>query len=1221
MSTIVPKLDFSTATPRAGSGQSHTSETPTQANTITAAMLNEYERIMYLADTVIGDYLFSTTIPDADNNLGDAIRTAYTTMDGDYVGYHYTLIPHTLTIDGESETFPLIIRSSVTEVAGSNYSQATLLLGDAAAPGLTSSLFTSIYNELSSTSRITTWFVTAGALSIVSSFTGSGANAEYVLDSSTVVIDSWHVGTNPDHAHGILQFNSDPDAPSLVISKDIYGGVEVAVTGSIQNDYSSPTGLFRAHGWTGTEDWDADITIYRVTDTDETTAILYSFIDGTAAVSTPQAPISPPLTIRKDGYIGVRNVAAPDGDRLYFADTLEATGSISAQYISKKEGIVIETNDYASGQIVVSDTDRSQSTSCSLYTPTTASNCLLGYSVACNGDYLAAGAYYTNSQYGAVYVYEYNGSNWGAGQVLVPDPAIDEACHFGFSVDMDPIRIAVGAPLTSNGGTNRGAVYIFKYAGGFWIQEDIVYPDVPEDNAYFGMYVSISNTTLVVHSYGSGPANGFYIFDLDKSTSTWSQTDRITTTGDNFGKDVKIHGDTIITYDSKVNSYTGEVYIYERSSGIWSLTHTIEGAAPGDNLGKYGIDTNGSYVAAIAIESGGYGRVDIYRKTSSGWVFDDSYTDDSGGYGDCSLRSPRFYYTRLIVGKIESSTNASVLIFDRENNEWGSAGDIKNYCCSADPGGFGGYLAIHGNTIVAGEPSDSARYNATETDELGTEYTLAGKVVVFETTKPAPFTAVYKDNWWGGWRKYSPSYNTMPSVYLGEGKVANNGCLVNVEWQDMRKMYLANNGNIVNRRGVHLPSRTISIARSISPGLIEIHVEELRQSIQMDSAWSQEAITGSDEGGCFGYSVSADSRTLLIGVPYKQDEGEAKGAGSIRYRVQDIWKTDYSDFDHSDIVVSGSLCGKCVDICGDIGAIGVPNGTHPDMSGEIPGGVLVIWDDLMYRDYNTVRVLYPPSSGQNSFGTSVATDGEWIVVGSPLEDTTEDDSGQISIYSKLGSTWWNHLEDIKAAVPHLSGQLGVSIDIDNQIIVAGSPYYDIDKGVCYIFEPDFSYQSSSWTETFSISGEAGDNLGCAVGISKDMIAIGKSGANEVDVYRNTNPGWELLATLSPSDIEAGDEFGASVAISGWNLIVGAPGEDGGTGNPVTAAGAAYLYRFDGETWSMVRKYSIGRKENNRLGTSVSISGNMIAVGAPNLNDSSEYGEVYAFTFERERINW
>lgn len=53
--------------------------------------------------------------------------------------------------------------------------------------------------------------------------------------------------------------------------------------------------------------------------------------------------------------------------------------------------------------------------------------------------------------------------------------------------------------------------------------------------------------------------------------------------------------------------------------------------------------------------------------------------------------------------------------------------------------------------------------------------------------------------------------------------------------------------------------------------------------------------------------------------------------------------------------------------------------------------------------------------------------------------------------------------------------------------------------------------------------------------------------------------WDGGTKIVASDAQADDYFGISVSISGDYAIVGAKNEDGGDGDPLIDAGAAYIY--------------------------------------------------------------
>jgi hypothetical protein len=143
-----------------------------------------------------------------------------------------------------------------------------------------------------------------------------------------------------------------------------------------------------------------------------------------------------------------------------------------------------------------------------------------------------------------------------------------------------------------------------------------------------------------------------------------------------------------------------------------------------------------------------------------------------------------------------------------------------------------------------------------------------------------------------------------------------------------------------------------------------------------------------------------------------------------------------------------------------------------------------------------------------------------------------------------------------------------------------------------------------------------DFFGAAVGLSgfyavvggwgKDVVSGGTTlyDAGAAYIYeRNGSGTWVQKASLRASDAQAYDNFGDSVAISGSYAIVGAPLEDGGNGNPVSNAGAAYIFeRSSSGTWSQKAiLHASDMTDSASFGIEVAISGSYAVVAT--LNDA------------------
>ncbi len=123
---------------------------------------------------------------------------------------------------------------------------------------------------------------------------------------------------------------------------------------------------------------------------------------------------------------------------------------------------------------------------------------------------------------------------------------------------------------------------------------------------------------------------------------------------------------------------------------------------------------------------------------------------------------------------------------------------------------------------------------------------------------------------------------------------------------------------------------------------------------------------------------------------------------------------------------------------------------------------------------------------------------------------------------------------------------------------------------------------------------------------------GNNGRGTAYVFVLSGSSWVQAAELTASDGVLGDEFGRSVSISGNTAVVGAPCARV-AGNALE--GAAYIFTEPGSAWTNMARpanltEAIGAAQDF-FGTSVSISGSTVVVGAPDANDWQ--GTAYVFT--------
>ncbi|RLB47386.1 MAG: integrin, partial [Deltaproteobacteria bacterium] len=191
-----------------------------------------------------------------------------------------------------------------------------------------------------------------------------------------------------------------------------------------------------------------------------------------------------------------------------------------------------------------------------------------------------------------------------------------------------------------------------------------------------------------------------------------------------------------------------------------------------------------------------------------------------------------------------------------------------------------------------------------------------------------------------------------------------------------------------------------------------------------------------------------------------------------------------------------------------------------------------------------------------------------------------------------------------------------------------------------------AYLKASNTDTRDFGGSvtlSGDTL--AVGAAYESSnALGSGGdqsdnsvllAGAVYVFTRSGGVWTQQAYLKGSDTDAGDRFGASVALSGDTLAVGAWGEasnavgSGGdqSDNSASRAGAVYVFTRSAGVWTQQAYLKASNADREDFfGGSVTLSGNTLVVGAwgedsnalgsggDQSDNSAPYaGAVYVFT--------
>ena len=180
------------------------------------------------------------------------------------------------------------------------------------------------------------------------------------------------------------------------------------------------------------------------------------------------------------------------------------------------------------------------------------------------------------------------------------------------------------------------------------------------------------------------------------------------------------------------------------------------------------------------------------------------------------------------------------------------------------------------------------------------------------------------------------------------------------------------------------------------------------------------------------------------------------------------------------------------------------------------------------------------------------------------------------MFVRTGTTWAQQAE-LTAADGRAGDKFGIDVDISGETAVIGAFQDDIgastDQGSAYVFVRS----GATWTQQAQLTASDGapfDGLGIGVAIAGDTAVVG---AFQVDIGSHISQGaayvfvrngttWTRQSKLFDSAGAGGDNFGFSVAISGSQVVAGAPSAATAStsgqslGRPASVGtGAAYVF--------------------------------------------------------------
>jgi Ca2+-binding RTX toxin-like protein len=249
-----------------------------------------------------------------------------------------------------------------------------------------------------------------------------------------------------------------------------------------------------------------------------------------------------------------------------------------------------------------------------------------------------------------------------------------------------------------------------------------------------------------------------------------------------------------------------------------------------------------------------------------------------------------------------------------------------------------------------------------------------------------------------------------------------------------------------------------------------------------------------------------------------------------------------------------------------------------------------------------------------AFGTSVAIDGDTMVIGASLDRGTGSDQGSIHLFTRSSLGVWGSRLEIADPTPENSAYFGRSVDLDDGTIVVGAPGTGASQqGAAHVFtEVALGWLHHDLLDPFP---EANDDFGASVAIDGNRILVGAPGENGdrgiVHLFTRSDGTWTHQRSFSDPDGAAGDRLGRSVAIDGPIIVAGAPGDD----DAGTDGGALHAWAFEWPIgmWMHTRLPSGPLPSGAALGWSVAVESAVVVGGAPHYGGTaSDQGAIHVF---------
>ncbi len=868
-----------------------------------------------------------------------------------------------------------------------------------------------------------------------------------------------------------------------------------------------------------------------------------------------------------------------------------------------------------------------------------------GCSCSIYGDTMAIGGYNDNSGIGAVWIFTRTAGVWTQqGSKLVGTGAVG-ASQQGFSVSLYEDTLVVGGPQDDS---NIGAVWVFTRTAGVWSQQGSKLVGTGAVGAsQQGRYVSLYGDTLAT----GGPfddSNIGAVWVFTRTAGVWSQQgSKIVGTGSvgtivYQGNSISVYEDTMAVGGPSDNGNSGATWVFTRTADVWSQqgSKLVGTGAVGSALQGFSVSL---YEDTLAV--GGYtdnsdaGAVWIFTRTTGVWSQQGSKLVGTGAVGDAlqGFNVSLYNNTLAIGGPQDDSEIGAVWIFNRVGGQWTQNGNKLIGAGAVGTARQGFSVSLYNNTLIGGGLDDNSSIGAVwafvsnENDytELQSTFDLEGI-----STSGSGFSACslynntlaisgYLNYYIGSVYVYEngvqtttlfspePVQNTIfgysVCVYGSTIVVGNPSNAGEVwvfvkyynEWlvQGPKLIGTGAVGNASQGTSVSIYENTLVSGGSADNGGVGATWVFTRSG----GVWSQQGSklvgTGAVGAAAQGTSVSIYEDTIAIGGTA---DNSGVGATWIFTRSGGVWTQQGSKLVGTG-AVGASQQGFSVSLYNNTLVVGGPE------DNGLVGAVWVFTRTAGVWTQQGGKLVGNDYIGAAYQGASVSIYNDTLIFGGQFDNTSQ---GATWAFTRTAGVWTQQGSKLMGTGAIGNEAQGYSVSLYEDSFYTTSERDRGFRGAAWLF----TRTTSVWTQqgskiiannSFGLNVEISSvgmyNIYGAIGISTNNSSEGK-----VWTYIRNGNSWELETTLVGTGSTGNASQGRSVSMYENTLVVGGFSDNG-------SVGAVWVFTRGGGVWTQQgsKLVGTGATGSSQQGRSVSIYGDTLAIGGS--EDNSGVGATWIFT--------